>query len=68
MADDSYEAMVFSAHLPSRTITFVYQDGGPPFAAGIFRIARVRTATAEDREAFKLPRDGRCCVCGRRES
>ena len=26
---DSYEAMVFSAHLPNHCIAFIYKDGEP---------------------------------------
>lgn len=67
MNDDSYEAMVFGAHLPHRTIAFIYKDGGPPFAGGIFRIQRVRTVTAEDKAAFHSPPEGICPLCGQEE-
>lgn len=65
--DDGYEAMVFSSHLPSRTVTFVFPESGIPFAGGIFRIERVRTMTAEDDAAFPLPPEGKCAVCGHTE-
>ena len=64
---EPYEAMVYSANLPTRTIAFIYQDGGPRLAGGIFRIERVRTATEEDKKAFKLPPADCCPLCGQRE-
>jgi hypothetical protein len=65
--DHGYEAMVYTANLPMQTITFVYQDGGPPMAGGIFQITRVRTVTDDDRKVFPLPPDGVCPCCGREE-
>ncbi len=64
---DSYEAMVLTANLPMHTITFIYQDGGPPFAGGIFRITRVRTVTEQDEIDFKGPPDDVCPSCGRED-
>jgi hypothetical protein len=63
--NDSYEAMVFSANLPTRTIAFTYQDGGPPFCGGIFRITYLRPANAADKEAFKSRvSPDYCPLCG----
>jgi hypothetical protein len=64
---DSYEAKVLTANLPLRTITFVYQDGGPRLCGGIFRIERVRTVTDEDSKVFVSPPDDVCPHCGRPE-
>jgi hypothetical protein len=64
---DAYEAMVYSAHLPNRTIAFIYQDGGPQLAGGIYRIERVRDVTDADREAFKSPAADVCPLCDREE-
>ncbi len=64
---DSYEAMVFSAHLPNRTIAFIFPESGVPFAGGIFRIERVRTSTEQDRINFPSPPEGCCPLCGQEE-
>lgn len=64
---DAYEARVLTANLPLRTITFVYQDRGPPLAGGIFRIERVRMVTKADEKAFALPPAEICPHCGRKE-
>ena len=64
---DAYEARILTANLPLRTITFVYQDGGPRLSGGIFRIERVRTATKADDKAFVMPPDDICPHCGRKE-
>jgi len=59
--------MVFSANLPHRTIAFIYKDGGPQLAGGIFRITRVRTVTEEDAKAFYSPPHDICPLCGQQE-
>ena len=65
--DVAYEAMVFSARLPMRTIAFIYRDGEPKFGGGIYRIVWVRAATAQDKLDFPLPPDGVCPLCGQDE-
>lgn len=63
-AADSYEAMVFSAHLPNHCIAFIYKDGEPKLAGGIYRITRVRSATEADNKAFHTPvANDRCPLC-----
>lgn len=52
---DSFEAMVFSAHLPNRCMAFIYKDGEPHLAGGIYRITRVRNATDADNAEFVTP-------------
>lgn len=64
---DSYEAMVFSANLPTRTIAFIYRDGGPRLAGGIYRITRVRSATEQDHIDFASPKEGFCPLCDAEE-
>ena len=65
----SFEAMVFSAHLPNRCMAFIYKDGEPPLAGGIYRIQRVRTATETDDAAFFTPvADDRCPLCDQVEA
>lgn len=66
-SDPGYEAMVYSAHLPNRTIAFVYKDGGPPLAGGIYRITRVRNTTKADKAAFHSPPADTCPLCNRPE-
>jgi hypothetical protein len=65
---DSYEAMVFSAHLPNHCVAFIYKDGEPRLAGGIYRIERVRTATAADEAAFHTPVSAdHCPLCDQAE-
>lgn len=52
---EAFEAMVFSAHLPNRCMAFIYKDGEPKLAGGIYRIERVRTATEADKASFFTP-------------
>lgn len=66
-ANLSYEAMVLSAHLPTRTVAFVFPESGIPFAGGIWRIERVRTVTEADRVAYPYPPEGCCPLCGQEE-
>jgi hypothetical protein len=66
-SDVAYEARVLTAHLPMRTVTFIYPESGIPFAGGIFRIERVRTTTAEDEANYPSPPDEVCPCCGRPE-
>jgi hypothetical protein len=61
----AYEARVLSAHLPTQTVTFIFPPEGIPFAAGIFRIERVRQATPADSKRFPVPADGVCPCCGK---
>ena len=63
----SYEARVHSANLPTRTIAFTFPKEGVPLAGGVFRIERVRTATAADNKAFPMPPQGRCPLCDQPE-
>lgn len=65
---DAYEARVLSAHLPTQTVTFIFPPEGIPFAAGIFRIERVRQSSPADDERFPLPPDEACPCCGRTEA
>jgi hypothetical protein len=64
---DAYEARVYSAYLPNRTISFIMPTSGVPFHAGIFRISWVRAATDADDKAFPLPKDGICPLCNQAE-
>jgi hypothetical protein len=64
---DTYEAKVLSAHLPSRTVTFVFPEAGIPFCAGMFRIEYVRQTTDADEIAFPSPDDAICALCGAEE-
>lgn len=63
----TYEALIFTAHLPSRTVTFVYPERGIPFAGGVYRIERVRAATEQDKKDFPEPPEGCCPMCGQKE-
>lgn len=47
----AFECIAYDAHCPSMTVRFRVPQGFP-FAGGVFRIQRVRTATAEDRAKF----------------
>lgn len=65
---DAFEAMVFSAHLPNRCMAFIYKDGEPRLAGGIYRIERIRTATEEDHRTFHTPvANDRCPLCNQQE-
>jgi len=66
-SEDSYEAMAFSAHLSNRTIAFIYQDGGPRLAGGIYRITFARRANKADKLAFRSPPHDRCPLCDQPE-
>jgi len=67
--DSGYEAMILSANLPNHCAAFIYKDGEPRLAGGIYRITRVRTATEADRKAFSTPAaDGFCPLCDQVES
>ncbi len=46
-----FECLIYDAHLPSMSIRFQAPEGFP-IAGGIYRIERVRTATAEDRKRW----------------
>jgi hypothetical protein len=67
MANGGYEARVWAAHLPTRTVAFTFPKTGIPFAGGIFRIERVRTATEADEAEFPEPPEGICALCGQPE-
>jgi hypothetical protein len=65
---NSFEAMVFSAHLPNHCMAFIYKDGDPPLAGGVYRIERVRTATEADSAAFHTPvKNDHCPLCNQVE-
>lgn len=68
---DSYEAMVFSAYLPNRTVAFIFPESGIPFCGGMFRIEYLRPATDADKADFRVPRlegsDEICPLCNRVE-
>jgi len=50
-APQSFECLIFDAHLPSMTVRFQVPEGFP-IAGGVFRIERIRTSTPEDIEKF----------------
>lgn len=68
---DAYEAMVYSAYLPNRTVAFIFPESGIPFCTGMFRIEYLRPATEADRAAFPSPNadseDEICPLCNRVE-
>jgi hypothetical protein len=60
----SYEALVYTAHLPTRTVAFIFPEEGIPFTGGVFRIEYLRPASETDSAAFPTPDDGVCGLCG----
>ena len=68
---NAYEAMVYSAYLPNRTVAFIFPASGIPFCSGMFRIEYLRPATDADRAAFPAPNadsdDDICPLCNRVE-
>ena len=70
-SSDSYEAMVYSAYLPNRTVAFIFPESGIPFCSGVFRIEYLRPATEADHAAFPSPNadseDEICPLCNRVE-
>jgi len=47
----AFECLIYDADLPSMSVRFQAPEGFP-IAGGIYRIERVRTATAEDRQRW----------------
>jgi len=49
---EAFECLVYDAHLPSMSVRFQAPEGFP-LAGGMYRIERIRTATAEDHKRFE---------------
>lgn len=62
---NSFEALARSADFPSMTFTFHVRPGEAQVAGGVYRIERIRTATADDRASFGEYPDPVCHHCGK---